>query len=106
MSANGRWHPSIGSIVWTIDFFSNDDVLSRDYLEPDMILSSSFVQEQIDGARSYAAVLRVGLGPTTPPLCRCAACTADLLSYTWWVISRYVPTLFAALVLGMEGVAA
>jgi hypothetical protein len=26
-----------------------------------------FVRDQVDGALSYAAVPRVGLGPTTPP---------------------------------------
>ena len=39
----------------------------------------SFVREQVGGVLSYAAVPRAGLGPATPPLCRYAEYTADLL---------------------------
>jgi hypothetical protein len=35
------------------------------------------VLDTADGALSSAAVPRAGLGPATPPLCRCAECTAD-----------------------------
>jgi hypothetical protein len=48
----------------------------------------TFVQDQADGALSSAAVLRVGLGPTTPPLCRCAKCTADLILPVWSALYR------------------
>jgi hypothetical protein len=40
----------------------------------------SFVRELADGVLSSAAVLRCGLGPLPPPLCRCAEYTADQLS--------------------------
>jgi hypothetical protein len=39
----------------------------------------AFVRDQVGGALSYAAVPRVGLGPTPPPLCRYAECTTDLI---------------------------
>ena len=35
--------------------------------------------DQAGGVLSYAAVPRVGLGPTTPPLCRYAEYTTDLI---------------------------
>jgi hypothetical protein len=38
-----------------------------------------FVRDQADGALSSAAVPRAGLGPATPPLCRCAKCTIGLI---------------------------
>jgi general secretion pathway protein H len=38
-----------------------------------------FVWKQVGGALSCAAVPRAGLGPATPPLCRYAECTTDLL---------------------------
>jgi hypothetical protein len=37
----------------------------------------SVSRDQADGALSSAAVPRGGLWPPTPPLCRCAKCTAD-----------------------------
>jgi hypothetical protein len=37
------------------------------------------VRDLAGGVLSYAAVLRGGLGPPTPPLCRCAEYTADQL---------------------------
>jgi hypothetical protein len=46
----------------------------------------AFVQDQIGGALSSAAVLRVGLWPTAPPLCRYAKCAADLILQVWWVL--------------------
>jgi hypothetical protein len=39
----------------------------------------SFVRELVGGVLSYAAVLRGGLGPPTPPLCRYAEYTVDQL---------------------------
>jgi hypothetical protein len=39
-----------------------------------------FVPELVDGVLISAAVLLVGLGPTAPPLCRCAEYTIDQLS--------------------------
>jgi hypothetical protein len=39
----------------------------------------SFVREQADGVLSCAAVPRGGLWPPTPPLCRYAEYTADLI---------------------------
>jgi hypothetical protein len=47
-----------------------------------------FVLDQADGALSYAAVLRVGLWPTTPPLCRYAKCTIDLILEAWLAVYR------------------
>ncbi len=51
------------------------------------VLVLIFVRELAGGALSYAAVLRGGLGPPTPPLCRCAEYTACQLSQTWWAIN-------------------
>ncbi len=48
-----------------------------------------FVWDQAGGVLSYAAVPRVGLWPTAPPLCRYAEYTADLILEGWWVFSRY-----------------
>jgi hypothetical protein len=45
-----------------------------------------FVRDQIGGALSYAAVLRGGLWPPTPPLCRYAECTADLILPVSWAL--------------------
>jgi hypothetical protein len=49
---------------------------------------TAYVRDQVGGALSYAAVPRVGLGPTAPPLCRYAECTADLISQRWWPLQR------------------
>jgi hypothetical protein len=57
------------------------------------------VREQADGVLSSAAVPRVGLGPTPPPLCRCAEYTADLFLETWCVFNGCMPTMVTALVL-------
>jgi hypothetical protein len=46
--------------------------------------SLGFVRYQAGGALSYAAVPRAGLGPATPPLCRYAECTTDLILPVWW----------------------
>ena len=69
-------------------------------------------RDQTGGALSSAAVPRVGLGPTTPPLCRCAKRATDLILRAPFVIpskagiqSCGIPTLFAALALGVSGVA-
>jgi hypothetical protein len=80
---------------------------------------------QAAAALSSAAVPRVGLGPTTPPLCRCAERTTDLILQAPRAIpspfiipappvipakagiqSCRTPTLFAAPALGVSGVAA
>ena len=53
---------------------------------------AGLVPEQADGVLSSAAVPRVGLGPTPPPLCRCAEYTANQLSQTWWAINRCLLT--------------
>jgi hypothetical protein len=58
-----------------------------------MRLSLAFVRDQADGALSYAAVPRVCLGQTTPPLCRYAKCTADLILRAWLVFHRYRPAI-------------
>jgi hypothetical protein len=42
------------------------------------------VRDQVGGALSSAAVPRVCLGQTAPPLCRCAKCTTDLILRVWW----------------------
>jgi hypothetical protein len=47
----------------------------------------ALVRDQAGGALSYAAVPRVGLGPTTPPLCRYAECTTDLIL----LVNFYIP---------------
>jgi hypothetical protein len=47
-----------------------------------------FVRDQVGGALSSAAVPRAGLGPATPPLCRCAECTTDLILRVWWAFHR------------------
>jgi hypothetical protein len=52
----------------------------------------SFVLEQADGVLSCAAVLRGGLGPPTPPLCRYAEYTADPLSGNSWRSTAITPT--------------
>ena len=66
--------------------------LSREWLSRD----------QAGGALSSAAVPRVGLGPTTPPLCRCAKRATDLTLPTLRVFDRSTPTLFAASALGVQ----
>jgi hypothetical protein len=77
--------------------------------------------DQAGGALSFVAVPRVGLWPTTPPLCHCAKSAADLILQAWRVLQHYKPdpchvarlaaaqtilTPFAARVLGLDGVAA
>jgi general secretion pathway protein H len=52
------------------------------------LATANVVREQVGGALSYAAVPRAGLGPTTPPLCRCAESTTHLLLPAWRVINR------------------
>jgi hypothetical protein len=47
-----------------------------------------FVRDQADGALSYAAVLRGGLGPPPPPLCRYAKCAIDLILQAWLALYR------------------
>jgi hypothetical protein len=51
-------------------------------------VSSAFALDQAGGALSYAAVLRVGLWPTTPPLCRYAKCATDLILRAWRALDR------------------
>jgi hypothetical protein len=53
------------------------------------LVSPSSVVERADGALSFAAVLRGGLGPLPPPLCRCAECTIDPLSPAWRAFHRH-----------------
>ncbi len=53
------------------------------------VFRASLVRNQADGALSSAAVLRVGLGPTTPPLCRYAKCTVVLILRPWWTVKRF-----------------
>jgi hypothetical protein len=67
-----------------------------------------FVQEQADGVLSSAAVLRGGLWPPTPPLCRCAEYTIDPLLRPGWLIHCCPHKLypFAALTLGVDSAAA
>ncbi len=48
-----------------------------------------FARDPADGVLSSAAVPRVGLWPTAPPLCRYAEYTADLILEGWWVFKRY-----------------
>jgi hypothetical protein len=43
------------------------------------LMRHCFVREQADGVLSSAAVLRGGLWPPTPPLCRCAEYAVDPL---------------------------
>ncbi len=47
--------------------------------------------DKVGGVLGYAAVPRVGLGPTAPPLCRYAEYTTDLILETWQVFSRRTP---------------
>jgi hypothetical protein len=71
-----------------------------------VILARGFAsRDQVGGALSCAAVPRVGLGPTTPPLCRYAKHTTDLIQAWWQVLDSYAPTMPAALALGVSGVA-
>jgi hypothetical protein len=53
-------------------------------------------RDQVGGALSYAAVPRVGLGPTPPPLCRYAERTTDLIQTKKQIYNRCAPTMFAA----------
>jgi hypothetical protein len=46
----------------------------------------AFVRDQVGGALSSAAVPRVCLGQTAPPLCRCAKCTTALILAVWLVL--------------------
>jgi hypothetical protein len=57
----------------------------------------AFVLDQVGGALSCAAVLRVGLWPTAPPLCRYAKCATGLILETWRALHRCRPTQFDAL---------
>jgi general secretion pathway protein H len=52
------------------------------------LVTAGFVREQVGGVLSCAAVPRAGLGPATPPLCRYAECTTDLLLPTLRAINR------------------
>jgi hypothetical protein len=62
-------------------------------------------RDHADGALSSAAVLRVGLGPTAPPLCRCAERTIDTILRTWLAFDRSTPAIFSAPALGLGGAA-
>ncbi len=48
----------------------------------------SFVRDHAGGVLSSAAVPRVCLGQTAPPLCRCAEYTTGLILQAWWVLHR------------------
>jgi hypothetical protein len=61
--------------------------------------------DRVSGALSSAAVLRCGLGPLPPPLCRCAERATDPILQTWSVLNRFALTLLAAPALGLSGVA-
>ena len=54
------------------------------------------------GALSYAAVPRVGLGPTAPPLCRYAERTAGSALPAWWAIRQVVRKLALRLVTALD----
>ncbi len=62
-----------------IEITSNEDMQYRAHPLPCRCL----VRELADGVLSFAAVLRGCLGQPTPPLCRCAEYTADLLLRLW-----------------------
>jgi hypothetical protein len=62
-------------------------------------------RDQAGGALTSAAVPRVGLGPTTPPLCRCAERTTGLVWGRWWISIRCAPAMVAGPVLGLIGAA-
>jgi hypothetical protein len=86
-------------MAWVPEFTVLQGSASRDHRSGErswLVVSrkdwASLVPDQADGALSSAAVLRVGLGPTTPPLCRYAKCTADLISPVWRAFSRCAPT--------------
>jgi general secretion pathway protein H len=64
-----------------------------------------FVREQVGGALSYAAVPRVGLGPTTPPLCRYAESTTDPLLPTLRAINRGFTLLELLVVIAIIAIA-
>jgi hypothetical protein len=49
-------------------------------------------RDQAGGALTSAAVPRVGLGPTTPPLCRYGERTTDLILHAWRVLNRKLPS--------------
>jgi hypothetical protein len=70
-----------------------------------MLTLVSASRDQANGALSPAAVPRVCLGQTAPPLCRCAERTIDLILEAWWVFTGCALTLFAARALGLSGVA-
>jgi hypothetical protein len=61
-----------------------------------VLVLGSASRDQVGGALSYAAVPRVGLGPTPPPLCRYAERTTDLIQATKQIFNRCAPTMFAA----------
>jgi hypothetical protein len=65
------------------------DVLTHPLLRACIVSLAAFVRDQIGGALSYAAVLRGGLWPPTPPLCRYAERTADLILPAWWALYRW-----------------
>jgi hypothetical protein len=58
---------------------------------------ASLVRDQVSGALSSAAVLRCGLGPLPPPLCRCAERTTDLILEAWRVFDRCSLTMLDTL---------
>jgi hypothetical protein len=62
-------------------------------------------RDQAGGVLTSAAVPRAGLGPATPPLCRCGEHTAGLIQRWWSIPIRCTSTMFAAPVLGLIGAA-
>jgi hypothetical protein len=73
-SARGLW---VGAVVW------------------DLLVA--LVRDQVGGALSCAAVPRGGLGPPTPPLCRYAECTTDLISHRWREFHRWGRHYFSSM---------
>jgi hypothetical protein len=64
------------------------------------LLLSSSVRDRVGGAHSCAAVLRGGLGPPTPPLCRYAECTTDPILPAWKMFKRSIKTSHRCLQIG------
>ena len=70
-----------------------------------IVAVSGFWRDRSDMALGSAAVPRVGLGPTTPPLCRCAERHAAPILRASWVFHRRTPLAPVAGEAGADGVA-
>ncbi len=95
---------SVSAFILAVDTFLRAKDLQAESLRPQGLWALAS-QDQAGGVLSSAAVPRGGLGPPTPPLCRCAERTTGLVQSRGLVAKRCAPTMFAGPVLGLIGAA-